>query len=228
MAPPPRFTRCGTQTSRYPRSRVWRSSMSWASARDSRAPDPHSTAKRDLAILAARSKSRMPRTSPTSQCGRGREAAEFPRRAPPADLDVLLGRAADRNARMGQVGKLQGERGQLGVDLPHLGIQGLDLVAELAALADRDRGILPAALGGGDRLGGAVPPGFSLLYGLEQRAALAVGAEELLERHLGAAVLDGLLDRVGMVTEEAGIKHSLPARLRRGPGCRRGRRGRGR
>ena len=45
--------------------------MSWMSARSSRAPWSHSTAKRAPATLAARSKSRMPSAGPSSQCGWG-------------------------------------------------------------------------------------------------------------------------------------------------------------
>src|SRR5262245_2182384 len=47
--------------------------MSWASARSRRAMPPQSTAKRDLAIRAARSVSR-PRAAPTSSCGFGGNA----------------------------------------------------------------------------------------------------------------------------------------------------------
>ena len=61
--------------------------MNWASARSSRAPSPHSTVKRDLASLAPRSKSRIPRRSPSSQCGRTAEP-ELAGLAPAAHLDV--------------------------------------------------------------------------------------------------------------------------------------------
>src|SRR5262249_47281847 len=42
--------------------------MNWPSARSSRAAGPHSTLKRALAILTARSGSRIPSASPTSSC----------------------------------------------------------------------------------------------------------------------------------------------------------------
>ena len=48
--------------------------MNWPMARDSRASGPHITAKRALAILAARSMSSSPSSAPTSSWGFGAKA----------------------------------------------------------------------------------------------------------------------------------------------------------
>ena len=61
----------GGSTSRYPCSRVCRSSMKLMSARDSRAPAPLRTANRAAEIFTARSKSMIPNAGPRSQCGCG-------------------------------------------------------------------------------------------------------------------------------------------------------------
>ena len=53
----------------YPCSPVCRSSMKLASARSNRAPKAQYTAKRAPVSFAARSRSRIPRCSPSSQCG---------------------------------------------------------------------------------------------------------------------------------------------------------------
>ena len=93
--------------------------MNWASARSSRAPRPQRTVKRDLASRAPRSKSRIPRISPSSQCGPGREV-EVARRAPPADLDVLLRRRADRDRRVREIRELERQLAELRLDRAEL------------------------------------------------------------------------------------------------------------
>src|SRR6266478_2106805 len=136
------FTRCGTQTSVKPCSRVWRSSMSCTSARLSRDAAPHITVKRDLAILLARSKSRMPRASPISKCCFASKAN--------------CRGAPQRHARVGQVGHLEQQALEPRVHLLHEPVENLDALRHLAHARHGRLRILAAPLGLPDGLGRAI------------------------------------------------------------------------
>ena len=67
----------GGDTSMYPCSFVWTSSMNWISARSRRAPAPTKTGKLDPTSLPDAWKFRMPSASPISQCGTGLSDREW-------------------------------------------------------------------------------------------------------------------------------------------------------
>ena len=127
---------------------------------------------------------------------------------------------------MGEIGDPECEGGDLGLERPQLRVEGVDLLAEPARLRDGGRGILAPPPGLSDGLRGSVPARLQLVGLLEEAPPAAIGFTVFGERRGGSPRQQARLDPVGLFAQEPGIKHCPPARLRRGPGSRRGRRSR--
>ena len=159
--------------------------MNWASARSSRAPRPQRTVKRDLASRAPRSKSRIPRISPSSQWGRG--AKSTARGAPQRRTSTFSSAVAPTGT------EACGRFGNRSASSPSAAstVRSSASSVRISSPTRRDSsiaggGVLPAALGLRDRLGRAVPAGLQLVAGLEERAAAPVQRPVLVQRDAGA------------------------------------------
>ena len=166
------------------------------SARDSRAAAPRSTVKRAPAIFAPRSKSRMPRAGPRSQCACGAKS-NFARRSPGA-LDAirrLVAAARHRRVRdvrhaplhcreetVGLLGALL-ERVDLLLERLHLherlgrrlALDGRELVAPPPLLLELRHGFAPLAIE--PRV--VLEPGARVAFGHLGEKSLRVLAQEL-------------------------------------------------
>ena len=157
------------------------------------------------------------------------------RRAPAANLDVLLVALAGRHRWVREVRDLDEQRFDGLVDGLQPGIEGLDAVADLAHPRLFGAGVLTRLLRAADRLGGGVALGLEVLDLFQEPAALDVLGEDLRDE-LGAALLgERALDLVGSLANEPQIEHGTtglrpgwcfrPRRWRSSRPCRR-RRGR--
>jgi len=109
--------------------------MKLMSARSRAAPSPQYRTNRAPVMRAARSKSRIPRDSPTPM-GLGLEGEA--RRAPPRpDNRVVLLVMADRHALVGNIGHQQQEIPELLLDDRKLLVQHLDLLGDSLHLLDQ-------------------------------------------------------------------------------------------
>src|SRR5690242_5860752 len=127
-----RLTTNGGATSRYPCSRVWRSSMKAISPRESRAPIPVRSGNPDPEILAPRGRSRRPSRSPSSQCGL---SPLSDRGVPHARTTRLAAASPSGTAASGRLGTNR-PLGEHRLDAPQLVLEPGDLEPQVLALLD--------------------------------------------------------------------------------------------
>ena len=204
------FTMNGGSTSRYPCSRVCRSSMKSMSARESRAPAPRRNAKRARAIFAARSKSRMPSAAPRSQCALGVKSNRggSPTRRTSALCDASR---ANRHRAVRQVGHGEQHARALLFEGLQLRVELLDALTALAVGIEDTACVLPKSFEARHFLTRRVLRPLQVLDFDDEGAAALVERSQLGEQAAGveAAVLQGCSDAIGMV-----------AQRRRGRSCR--------
>ena len=177
------------------------------------------TVKRALAILLARSKSRMPSASPISKCCFGSNANC---RGVPQRRTSTLSSAERPTGTLGcgTFGISSSSASRRASASLTSGVERLDAVGDLAHERHRGLRVLAAALGLADGLGGAVALGLELLGLGHQPPALRVHREHGRERHRGAARREGALHRRGIFSDQLDVEHrvapplTLPSPLR--------------
>ncbi len=135
---------------------------------------------------------------------------ELSRRAPAAHLDVVIGRATHRHARVGQVRHLEQQALEPRVHLLHEPVENLDALRHLAHARHGRLRILAAPLGLPDGLGRAIALGLEILGLGHQPAALGVCGEHRRERDLGAARRERALHRRRVFADQLDVEHRVP------------------
>src|SRR5258705_3730600 len=137
----------------------------------------------------------------------GRET-ERPWLAPVTNLDVVVLALAHGDRWVGHVRELEQEPFESLVDRLELGVEGLDALADLAHARLLGSGVLAAALGLADRLGGFVAQRLEIVALADEPAALGVEDEQLVDE-LGAALgRESAAYRFGLVADQPDVKHA--------------------
>ena len=164
-----------------------------------------------------------------------RREAERPRLVPAAQLDVVVFALALGDRRVRQVRELERERLEPRVDRPELRVEPLDALADLAHARLFGAGVLAAALGLADQLGGLVAEGFEVFALADEPTALGVELDQLRDEVRAAFDGEPTAHRIGLLADQPDVKHGVtglrPARgspNRRARPSRPGRRPRGR